>query len=212
MDKVSVPFINDQGVVPYADALNLQRSIHESVIQDPAKEQIILVQHPPTITLGNRGGRYHILDEARLASLGAQVFETERGGEVTAHMPGQLVVYPILHLGSRGLSVRKYVCLLEGAVIEVLGQFGIQAQRHETYPGVWVGEQKICALGVRVSKRVSMHGIALNVSNDLDLFDTIVPCGIKNRGVCRMADHTAKIPEVADVGRRWVQAFLDALS
>lgn len=198
--------------VPYQEALDIQKEAHHRAVLDPNEETILVLQHPPTITLGKRGDRGYIKDEKEIEKLGAKVFATERGGEVTAHMPGQLVVYPILHLGKRCMSVRQYVHLLESAVIDVLAHWNISASRHPQFPGVWVGERKICALGVRVSKRVSMHGIALNITNDLSLFDSIVPCGIQDYGVCRIIDLTDQVVLFQEVAECWVRIFTRTLS
>ena len=176
----------DLGILSYGQALDLQIKSHDETVAD-GSGLIYVVEHPQVLTLGKNANAKNLLcSMADYRSKNVDIFEIDRGGEVTAHMPGQLVVYPIIPLVKYGLTVRSYVHLLEEAVIETLAHWDITAHRDADYPGVWFGLQKICALGVRVKSRVTMHGLALNVNNDLGLFDMIVPCGIQARGVTNM--------------------------
>lgn len=178
--------VKDLGVMRYAEALAEQESIHKSVI-DGGRATILSVQHPAVLTLGKNATLANLLfSKDFYQKQGIDFFETERGGEVTAHELGQLVVYPILPILQLGLNARSYVDILESSVIDVLASYGISAARDSEYPGVWIGHEKICAIGVRIKSRVSMHGLALNVNNSLDLFGKIIPCGIKMRGVTTM--------------------------
>ena len=148
---------------------------------------MLAVEHPSVITLGKNADPAHItVPRSILAGKSIEVVATDRGGEVTMHMPGQQVIYPILPISRIGLSVREYVAILENVVIALLGAYGIESHVNPKYPGVWIGNEKICAIGVRIKNRVSMHGLALNVNNRLDLFDVIVPCGITDGGVTSM--------------------------
>ncbi len=185
--------IRDLGRMPYAEALSLQRSLQQEVIT--AREQgghpgiLLLVEHdPPVITISRRAAaESHLLATVEaLEEAGVEVHETDRGGDITYHGPGQLVVYPILDLNTLGLRLHGYMRWLEEQVIEILAHFDITAHRDEEATGVWLGTDKICALGVRVSRWVSMHGLALNVDPSLTHFDLIVPCGLRNRGVTSM--------------------------
>jgi len=185
--SVKAPTIIDLGLMSYGSALERQNVWHEAVVQgeDPV---ILTVEHYPVLTLGKNSSLENLLfSREHYRGLGIEIFETERGGEVTAHLPGQLVVYPILDVHRYKLSVRDYIYGLESAVIETLKNFGIVAARDPQLPGVWVGSEKICAIGVRIKSRVTMHGLALNVDNDLDIFSKIVPCGIRARGVTSMS-------------------------
>lgn len=151
---------------------------------------LLLVEHdPPVITISARKtARQHLVATPdMLARAGVEVCETDRGGDITYHGPGQLVVYPILDLNTLGLRLHGYMRLLEQVVIDTLARFGIEGHRDEAATGVWVGDSKICAMGVRVSRWVTMHGLALNVTTNLDHFDLIVPCGLVGRGVTSMA-------------------------
>ena len=147
-----------------------------------------MVQHPSVLTLGKNADASFIKSSpAELSQQGVAVVPIDRGGEVTAHSPGQLVVYPILPLREFRLTPKKFVTLLEELVIQVLRSYGVTGARDEINPGVWVGRDKICAIGVRIQERVSLHGFAFNICNDLNLFENIVPCGIADRGVTSLS-------------------------
>lgn len=184
--KLNNPIIIDLGVMKYELALTQQVLWHSKVVEGQGSV-ILTVEHEPVLTLGKNADQASLLfPRDYYRQLGVDFSETERGGDVTAHMPGQLVVYPIIDIQRQKLSVRSYVERLESSVIETLSYFGVESSRDLNLPGVWVGSQKICAIGVRVKSRVTMHGIALNVNNDLSLFGKIIPCGIRSRGVTSM--------------------------
>jgi len=203
----------DLGRMSYADALIRQESVHAEVVADGRKHYILAVEHDPVLTMGKHSSTKNLLFSRDFyKNRGVDFFDTERGGEVTAHMPGQLVVYPILNLLKLKLSVRDYVHRLEQAVIKTLDRNGIQAHRDEEHPGVWVGHKKICAIGVRVKARVTMHGLALNMNNDLALFSQIIPCGIKFRGVTNMLEQM-KVPlDELSVKRQLLENVTEVLS
>lgn len=194
MDRVQplVLFV-DLGRISYSDALGRQRSEHGRVVAGGSGTiagTIFFLEHdPPVVTVSRRqGASANVLaSPERLKALGVELVETDRGGDVTWHGPGQLVVYLVLDLNALGLRVHGYLRLLEQAVIDALSGFGIEAARDATATGVWVGPGKICAMGVRLSRWVSMHGIALNVNPDLSQFDLIVPCGLAGRQVTSIA-------------------------
>ena len=174
------------GRVAYQDAWQLQQRIAQSV-RDGGNPTLILLEHPPTYTLGVRGKSEHLLlSEAALRSRGAEVHRIDRGGDVTFHGPGQLVTYPIINIRSHGYGASTYVRMLEATLIDVLARCGIAAARSKRNPGVWVGEAKIAAIGVRVSRGVTTHGFALNVNTDLAYFQHIIPCGLVGAGVTSM--------------------------
>ena len=176
------------GTMPYGEALALQRRLHAQVVTGEGTHFLLFVEHPPTLTLGKHSDLAHLsFNDDHYRMQGVELAHTDRGGQVTAHMPGQMVVYPVLKLSAYRLSPKRYVDLLEEAVIRLLATYGIDAQRDSDHPGVWVGKDKICAIGIRIKERVTLHGIALNVTNDLALFAQIVPCGIAGRGVTSMA-------------------------
>jgi lipoyl(octanoyl) transferase len=176
------------GTVGYLDAWDLQRHLVAERQADQGRDTLLLLEHPAVYTLGKRADRTHVLlDDAELTRRGIEVIDVDRGGDVTYHGPGQLVGYPILRLaGTRG--VVDYVRALEEALIRVLASLGVSGERSTGYTGVWVGDEKIAAIGVRVASRgVTSHGFALNVDPDLSDFAGIVPCGIPDRGVCSLA-------------------------
>jgi lipoyl(octanoyl) transferase len=198
----------DLGLMRYSDALAIQERAVVEVAKDQHHGIIYSVEHYPVVTLGKNSSPSHFLFSREFyIDKGVEIFETERGGEVTAHMPGQLVVYPILNFSKLNLSVRTYVNILEDVVILTLSDYGVVGTRDPQYPGVWVGSSKICAMGVRIKSRVSMHGLALNISNDLSLFGTIVPCGIKFRGVTSLKRELGRDIEVPQVRERLIEHF-----
>ena len=178
----------DLGQRDYLEAWQLQRRLVEMRQRDEIPDVLLFVEHPPTYTLGRSGKRDHLLigDEA-LAALDADFVETDRGGDITFHGPGQIVGYPILDLRRWAADVHAYLRALEEVLILALGRFGIEAGRKAGYTGVWHPDGKIAAIGVRVSRWVTSHGFALNVTTDLDYFRRIVPCGIVGRRVSSMA-------------------------
>ena len=183
-EKLNQIEIIDLGSLRYGDALARQEAAHAEVASERMPGVIFTVEHEPVLTMGKNSDQGHLLFSRDFyQSQGIEIVDTERGGQITAHMPGQLVIYPILNIGALGLTVRTYVNILEESVIQTLAKYGIKAHRDPEHPGVWVGHDKICALGVRIKSRVTMHGLALNVNNDLALFGKIVPCGIRFRGV-----------------------------
>jgi lipoyl(octanoyl) transferase len=189
--------VRDLGKMPYGDALALQRSEQQAVIADRGlggRQVLLLVEHdPPVVTVTRRpdAASHVLVDKMALAKRGIELHQTDRGGDVTWHGPGQLVAYPVLDLNRLGLRLHDYMRWLEGCVIEVLASFDIHGHRDSEATGVWVdhagGSRKIAAMGVRVSRWVSMHGLALNVDPDLTQFEVIVPCGLHGRRVTSMA-------------------------
>ena len=198
--------VADLGRMPYAAAFELQRRRQAEVIAGRREDadvpeaggpmHLMLVEHdPPVITISRRkGAREHLVaTNAQLAAAGVEVAETDRGGDITYHGPGQLVVYPIVDLNRFGLRLHGWMRRLEQAVIDVLAELGLTADRDPEATGVWLhrgradGGEKISAMGVRVSRWVTMHGLALNLNTDLSYFDLIVPCGIADRGVTSLA-------------------------
>ena len=174
------------GVVAYAEALALQRALVEDRRLGRIGDVLLLVEHPHVLTLGVRGdgGRSHILASAEtLALRGIEVHETGRGGDITYHGPGQIVGYPIVDLKPDRCDVHRYVRDLEDMLIRTAGDFGVQAARAPGLTGVWVGRDKLAAIGVRIARWVTSHGFALNVTADVEYFSLIVPCGIADRGV-----------------------------
>lgn len=176
------------GLKDYLEALSFQERIQQLRIRDEAPDTLLLLEHPPVFTIGRKGGKGDIIcAPERLGEEGIKVYEVNRGGGITYHGPGQLVGYPVFDLNLRGRDVHKYVRLLEEVLIRTIGEFGIEGGRVEGFTGVWVGNEKIAAIGIAVKNWVTMHGFALNVDPDLNHFGLINPCGITNRGVTSMS-------------------------
>jgi len=192
-----------RGLTDYGEAWELQRQTAVAVAEGRSPHVLILLQHPPTYTLGVRGRSEHILaSEEALGRLGARVYRVDRGGDVTFHGPGQIVGYPIFRLGAWGQGPLWYVRQLEAALIDVLATLGITAGRVEGRPGVWVGAAKVAAIGVRVSRGITTHGFALNVNLDLSYFAHIVPCGLAGVAVTsveRLLGRPVPVREVEDL-------------
>ena len=178
------------GRVPYADALTLQRLLVEDRRAGRIDDLLLLLEHPHVLTLGVRGdgGRSHILATPEaLGSRGVEVHESGRGGDITYHGPGQIVGYPIMDLRPDRCDVHRYVRDIEEVLIRTASDYGVEAGRVEGLTGVWVGREKLAAIGVRISRWVTSHGFAFNVTTDLEYFNLIVPCGIADRSVTSLA-------------------------
>jgi lipoyl(octanoyl) transferase len=190
------------GLVRFGEALALQRSLVEERRAGHVPDLLLLLQHPPVITLGVRGdgGRSHIVaSETRLAALGVEVSETGRGGDVTYHGPGQIVGYPIVDLRPDRCDVHRYVRDVEEVMMRTCADYGVDARRIDGLTGAWVGNRKIGAIGVRVSRWITSHGFAFNVNTDLDYFNLIVPCGIADRGVTSLEQLLGRRPPLGEV-------------
>jgi lipoyl(octanoyl) transferase len=223
--------VQDLGRLAFEPALAAQRRVHADVLAGRRDETLLIVEHDPVITLGRRARDEHLLAGADLlADQGVAVCRTDRGGDITYHGPGQIVAYPIIRLSDRGLNLREYVCRLEQAVIGTLAAFGINAGRDRDAVGVWVGgeidststdraaagrgDAKIAAIGVRAEKWVTLHGLALNVTTNLDHYRLIVPCGLAGRPVTSMSailgDTCPPIGRVKGVLVEQLQCCLDS--
>ena len=198
------------GLVPYAEALAMQRALVEERRAGRVGDLLLLLQHPPVLTVGVRGdgGRSHVLaTDAALERRGIEVCETGRGGDVTYHGPGQIVGYPILDLAPDRRDVHRYVRDLEEVLIRVAADYGLAAGRIAGLTGVWVGDEKLAAIGVRISRWVTSHGFALNVATDLEDFKLIVPCGIADRGVTSLEQLLGRPVDIAGVEDRIAERF-----
>jgi lipoate-protein ligase B len=195
------------GVTPYETAWRWQQSAAERVANG-GPEALALLEHEPVFTLGPRAPCEHLLaSEENLRERGATVLQTDRGGDVTFHGPGQLVAYPILDLRRHGLSPIEYVRALESVMITTLNRFRIEARRCPGRPGVWVGDEKIGFVGVRVRRGITTHGFALNVDVDLSWFDAIVACGLTGVGVTSMKQRVGVSPAMDDVAESVARSF-----
>jgi lipoate-protein ligase B len=185
----------------YRPLWQLQRRLAEARRQQLVPDLVLLVEHPPTYTLGRAGRLEHLLvDEAGLARLGAELVAIDRGGDITFHGPGQLIGYPIIDLLTRERDIHRYLRLLEEAIIQLLAKLGLTAGRLPPHTGVWLDGAKVAAIGVKVSRGITFHGFALNLTTDLRFFEAIVPCGIHDRGVTSLARRLLQPPSLAEAG------------
>ena len=188
----------DLGLRPYREVWDLQRAIHERVSRRDDPDTWIFVEHAPVITLGRKANRGNVLASPELlAARGVDLVEIERGGDVTYHGPGQIVVYPILNL-ARFREVAPLVRALEGAAIGACASFGVTAERWSEHAGVWVGRDQICAIGLAVKKMTTLHGIALNACTSLDYDRLITPCGLAERGITSLTRETGRTVSVRE--------------
>jgi lipoate-protein ligase B len=199
----------DLGRCDYDEAWELQKTLHAQIVGDPATpDHLILVEHPPVITLGRRAEQSNVLfTEESLGQQGVQLRRVDRGGDVTYHGPGQLVAYPIMRLTGKDRDVHRYFRMLEQMVIDLLADYGVEAGRQPEYTGVWVGESKVCAMGVAIKRWTTYHGIALNVATDLDHFKLITPCGIVGKGVTSMKVLLGRDVPMAEIADKLVEHF-----
>jgi len=192
---VSINII-DLGRYPYEESLAYQTDTHSKVLQQSIRDSIIFVEHDPIYTLGKNADKNNILSNY---PNDVEIHNIDRGGDVTYHGPGQLVGYPIINIKRINMSIGRYVHTLEEILINTLKLFDIIAKRRDKFIGVWVGEEKIAAIGVRVQKGVTKHGFALNVNTDLSYYNGIIPCGIDNCKVTSMEKILNKKIELMDV-------------
>ena|SRR2546425_510604 len=200
----------DLGLTDYRSAWDLQRNLFDLRLSGRIPDVVLLNEHNHVYTLGRNADPDHLLaDDEELKKRGVEVCRIDRGGDVTYHGPGQLVVYPIISLSPDRCDVHRYLRDLEEVVIRTLAGYQIAAGRDRDFTGVWAGSQKICAIGVRVSHWVTMHGFALNVNTDLSYFDRIIPCGIFHRGVTSLQRLTGREIPLGEVAEIVVKNFAD---
>ena len=212
--------LRDLGTMAYGECWALQRSLFEALCAaklshtqpDDEAGEVLLVEHPAVYTLGKSGNPANmLLSEERLRAMGAELYRIDRGGDITFHGEGQLVCYPILDLNRVGLGIRHYIAALEQTVIDLAAEMGIAAHRSEGASGVWIGEgralRKLCALGVKASHAVTMHGLALNVATDLRWFDAINPCGFADRGTTSLSRELGREVTINEVKEPFINCL-----
>jgi lipoyl(octanoyl) transferase len=197
------------GQIEYLAARKLQRSIAEARAEGKVPDTLLLLEHPPTYTIGRRGKEEHfVTPRNELEQTGIAVHAVDRGGDITFHGPGQLVGYPVLDLNGRPGGASRYLRDIEEALIRGLRSFGIETCRFPGYTGVWVGGEKIAAIGVKINaRRITEHGFALNVETDPWYFSQIIPCGIRGHGVTTLRDVLGRPISILEVGRSIATAF-----
>ena len=211
--------IRDLQTMSYSECWDLQRSLFDALCakklnkdfqEGEPRGTILIVEHPAVYTLGKSGHAENMLcSKESLEILGAEFYHIDRGGDITFHGPGQLVCYPIVDLDAIGLGVRRYIEALEQTIIDLAADYGIEAHRSEGASGVWITRpgnrlEKLCAIGVRASHGVTMHGLAMNVSTDLNWFHLINPCGFTDRGVCSLTTLTGREVTMDEVKPKFI--------
>jgi lipoyl(octanoyl) transferase len=221
--------VHDLGLVDYQDALDYQLQLFNQIIDIKLKNRknntkietdnhLIFVEHPNVYTLGKSGDINNLLlNKNELDDKNIQFFNTNRGGDITCHGPGQIVCYPILDLDNFFTDIHKYLRFLEETIIRTLNDFGIVSERSQNETGVWIDSdlvfsRKICAMGVKASRWVTMHGLALNVNNDLSYFENIIPCGISNKSVTSIQKETGRDISLNQVTKIITQHFIEIFS
>lgn len=214
--------IEDFGITDYRKMWDRQKSLFHSLIEDKRNhksvenEYVLIGEHPSVYTLGFHGNNANMLHAEELKRNGIEFIHIERGGDITYHGPGQMIVYPILDLEYHHLGVKQYMSLLEDCVIRLLDFYGIKGEKVDGATGVWIdvgkpNERKICAMGIKCSKFVTMHGLALNVNTDLTAFSAINPCGFVNKGVTSLAKELAHPINIQTIKSQFTQILLSAL-
>ena len=192
--------VRDLGLAAYREVLALQQELNRQRQAGRIGDTVLIVEHPPVITLGARQSANRLLIEpGELRRRGIAVVEIRRGGGATAHNPGQLVFYPILHLQPLRLGAGEYVRTLEAIGIDLLAWVGVACERRKGFPGLWAGAKKIASIGVRISRFVTYHGMAINICNDLSIFDAMVPCGLDGVEMTSVEKETGRPCDMASI-------------
>ena len=200
--------VSNLGRTRYAEAWDLQQRVFDLRRHGLIDDVLVLTEHEHVYTLGKGGDANHLLaSDAELSKDGTEVFRIDRGGDITYHGPGQIVGYPILDLNNYSPDIHKYLRSLEDVLIDLLHAFGIKGEREAGMTGVWVRGEKIAAIGVRVSKWITMHGFALNANTDLQKFERIIPCGIFHKGITSMQRTLGREVPIEDVERKLAESF-----
>jgi len=201
--------IIDCGLANYQEVLQLQQRLREKRHRDEITNTVLIVEHHAVITLGARQSANKVLaSKEDLAQRHINVVDIRRGGGTTAHNPGQLVFYPILNLQQLNLGISEYIRELESIGVELLEQLGVHAERQKGFPGLWIGTKKIASIGVRVSKFVTFHGMAINIQNDLSIFDLITPCGLNGVEMTSVLKETGRHHSMSQVKERLSQLLI----
>jgi len=200
--------VRDCGLACYRDVMELQYQLRDQRAMGQIADTVLLVEHEPVITLGARQSANKLLASGvELADRDIEVVQIRRGGGTTAHNPGQLVFYPIMNVQRRGLGISEYIRELEAIGIELLGRLGVEAGRKKGFPGLWVDGRKIASVGVRVSRFITYHGMAINICNDLSIFELIVPCGLGDVEMTSVLKETGKSVSV-DVSKAYLTEII----
>lgn len=201
---------SDLGLIDYAKAWNLQKEVFDKRVSGNTDDTFFMLEHPNTYTLGKTADKNNLIsNKAYLEKEGISVYEIDRGGDITYHGPGQIVGYPIIDLKNWKQDTHLYLRNIEETIIKVCNYYGLNAGRKEKYTGVWIGERKICAIGVKISRWVTMHGFAFNINTNLNLFNGIIPCGIKDKEVTSLERELGKRFDINEVKDKILEVFIN---
>ena len=198
----------DLGLIDYKEAWDLQKSIHQLRAENKIDDVLFLLEHPHTYTLGKIADKNNLVgDDKYLSDNKISVYDIDRGGDITYHGPGQIVGYPIISLTNWKQDTHKYLRALEEVIISTCADYGLRGNRVDKYTGVWLDERKICAIGIKVSRWITMHGFAFNINTDLKLFNGIIPCGISDKEVTSLKKELGKEISLNDVKEKIIHHF-----
>lgn len=200
----------DLGIVDYQEAWDLQKEIFQLRYEEKIPDTLILLEHPHTYTLGKVADRENLVGDSEfLSQNNIKVYDIDRGGDITYHGPGQIVGYPIINLNDWQKDTHKYLRGLEEILIQTCTEYGLTGTRNSAYTGVWIEDRKIAAIGIKVSRWITMHGFAFNVNTDLELFNGIIPCGIKEKGVTSLSKETGNQIDIQEVKQKLLKHFFE---
>jgi lipoyl(octanoyl) transferase len=203
----------DLGLIDYKEAWELQREIHSKRVSGEVEDFLFLLEHPNTYTLGKTAHKENLIgSDEYLKKNRITVFDIDRGGDITYHGPGQIVGYPIINLNNWYKDTHKYLRAIEEVIIKTCREYGLDCVRNEKHTGVWIDDRKIAAIGIKVSRWVTMHGFAFNINTDLNLFDGIVPCGIQDKSVTSLKQELGNEIDVQEIKEKLVNNFLKVFS
>lgn len=198
----------DLGMIDYKHAWDIQRDVFSKRLHSEINDTLFLLEHPHTYTLGKVAEKENLISsDDQLKELGVSVYEIDRGGDITYHGPGQIVGYPIINLKNWKEDTHEYLRGLEEIIMNVCSDYGLQTKRHPKYTGVWIEDRKIAAIGIKVSRWITMHGFAFNINTDLSYFGGIIPCGIKDKDVTSLQRELGKEVEIDEVKEKLVLRF-----
>jgi len=201
---------SDLGLIDYQKAWDLQHEIFNKRLSNEVSDTLLFLEHPNTYTLGKSSNKANLLfSDLELQQKKIAIYNIDRGGDITYHGPGQIVGYPIINLSLWKEDTHKYLRALEEVIIQTLLEFGVNSERNKEHTGVWVGNNKICAIGIKVTRWITMHGFALNINTNMDYFNGIIPCGIKNKGVTSLKNELNRNIKIELVKKSLLQKFYE---
>lgn len=203
----------DLGMIDYKQAWDLQKEIFDFRHRNEINDTFFLLEHPHTYTLGKVAEKENLVSsEGQLKELGVTVYDIDRGGDITYHGPGQIVGYPIIKLSDWKEDTHQYLRGLEEVIIQTCREYGLETERNPKYTGVWIGDRKIAAIGIKVSRWITMHGFAFNVNTDLSFFGGIIPCGIRDKDVTSLRRELGREIEIGEVKSKLLEKFTEVFS